>query len=145
MCEQLWDERRHVAISLRQMNKGGSVCVEMRGRRLVFLKYSSTSTVAVTTLRPGRAEQRKKRNLLTRSAFLKISHHFFCFSLPLICLFPPERSLSVFSSTWASASPDQSALDTCRHHRAKFWCKHRAANSVNGHIFVDFLSAVNML
>lgn len=45
MCKQLEDERRHVAISLRQMNKGCSVyvCVEMRGRRLVFLKYSSTA------------------------------------------------------------------------------------------------------
>lgn len=27
MCKQCWDERRHVAISLRQMNKGYSVCV----------------------------------------------------------------------------------------------------------------------
>lgn len=47
VCKQLEDERRHVAISLGQMNKGCSagvrVRVETRDRKLVFLKYSFTA------------------------------------------------------------------------------------------------------
>ena len=58
-----------------------------------------------TQAMPG--EERKKRNLLTRSAFLKISHQFFSF-----CLFPPVPIVSIFKCvrcSWASAEPDQSA------------------------------------
>lgn len=47
MHEQLEEERRHVAISLGQMNKCCSACVrvrvETRDRKLVFLKYSFTA------------------------------------------------------------------------------------------------------
>lgn len=60
MCKQLEDERRHVAISLRQMNKGCSVCVEMRGMRLVFLKYGFTALELSQRSDPARRRERRE-------------------------------------------------------------------------------------